>query len=78
MGGGEGLGMNHTCLVSAAGVKCHHYPAAYQINWQLQGPWSPVNSVRGFSGVSVCLCVLAGEREKEGDETAEGRPSHGP
>ncbi len=37
MSGGDGANQTHMCLVSAAGVKCHHYPAAYQINWQLQG-----------------------------------------
>ncbi len=37
MRGGDGANQTHMCLVSAAGVKCHHYPAAYQINWQLQG-----------------------------------------
>lgn len=37
MCGGDRANQTHMCLVSAAGVKCHHYPAAYQINWQLQG-----------------------------------------
>lgn len=37
MCGRDRANQTHMCLVSVAGVKCHHYPAAYQINWQLQG-----------------------------------------